>query len=93
MWDFLEQVLDMGGVSGVILVISFVLVIIVLRQERHIKDNLINLTKIQTQNIANSLLEINKSLLMLTKSINDLLIIVATNQMTNGSRKQGEDDE
>ena len=87
MWDFFCQVLDLGGISGTILVISFVLVIIILRQERHIKDNLINLTKIQSQNIVNSLSEINQSLLMLTKSVNDLLILIATNQVMEQTNK------
>jgi len=77
MWEFMCKVVESSGVSGVLIVLAFALVIIIIRQEKNLKANLIELTKDVVENTSSSLTNMNENLLGIIESLNELTLLYA----------------
>jgi len=77
MWEFMCKVVESSGVSGVLIVLAFALVIIIIRQEKNLKANLIELTKDVVENTSSSLTNMNENLLSIIESLNELTLLYA----------------
>jgi len=77
MYEFMCKVLDSGGVSGVLIVLAFILVIVVVKQERNLKNNLIALNRDMLENTTASLAMLNENLIGIIESLNELTLLYA----------------
>jgi len=77
MWEFMSKIVESSGVSGVLIVLAFILVIIIIRQEKNLKSNLVNLTKEVVESTASSLTAMNENLIGIIESLNELTLLYA----------------
>lgn len=77
MWEFMCKIVESSGVAGVLIVLAFILVIIVLKQERDLKNNLINLNKDTVATTTSALAALNENLLGIIESLNELTLLYA----------------
>jgi len=77
MYAFMCKVLDSGGVSGVLIVLAFILVIVIVKQERNLKNNLIALNRDMLENTTASLAMLNENLIGIIESLNELTLLYA----------------
>ena len=86
MWEFMCKVVESSGVSGVLIVLAFILVIVIIRQEKNLKANLIELTKDVVENTSSSLTNMNENLLSIIESLNELTLLYA--KLSNEKSKE-----
>jgi hypothetical protein len=91
MWEFLCKVVDSSGVAGVLIVLAFILVIIIMRQEKNLKANLVELNKEVLNNTSAALLSINESLIGIIKGLNELALLFATLSSEKSKREEDND--
>jgi len=77
MWEFMSKIVESSGVSGVLIVLAFILVIIIIRQEKNLKSNLVNLTKEVVESTSSSLTAMNENLIGIIESLNQLTLLYA----------------
>ena len=86
MWEFMSKIVESSGVSGVLIVLAFILVIIIIRQEKNLKSNLIDLTKEVVESTSSSLTTMNENLIDIIESLNELTLLYA--KLSNEKSKE-----
>ncbi len=77
MWEFMCKLVESSGVSGVLIVLAFALVIIIIKQEKNLKTSLIELNKDILETTASSLASLNEHMIDIVEGLNDLALLYA----------------
>ena len=88
MWEFMSKIVESSGVSGVLIVLAFILVIIIIRQEKNLKSNLVNLTKEVVGSTSSSLTAMNENLIGIIESLNQLTLLYAKLSKEKSEREE-----
>lgn len=86
MWEFMCKLVESSGVSGVLIVLAFALVIIIIRQEKNLKTSLIELNKNILETTATSLANLNEHMIDIVESLNSLALLYA--KLSNEKAKE-----
>jgi len=84
----MSKIVESSGVSGVLIVLAFILVIIIIRQEKNLKSILVNLTKEVVESTSSSLTAMNENLIGIIESLNQLTLLYAKLSKEKSEREE-----